>query len=89
MVPHCLAYGVTTNHVLGLEVVYADGSVEWVGGTHRESLGFDIRGILIGSEGTLAIVTKVAVRLLRKPEAVKTCWLSSRNSMTQALQSRE
>ena len=70
--PHCLAYGVTTNHVLGLEVVYADGDVEWVGGTHRESLGFDVRGILIGSEGTLAIVTKVAVRLLRKPEAVKT-----------------
>ena len=70
--PHCLAYGVTTNHVLGLEVVYADGSVEWVGGTHRESIGIDIRGILIGSEGTLAIVTKVAVRLLKKPEAVKT-----------------
>ncbi len=70
--PHCLAYGVTTHHVLGLEVVYADGTVEWVGGTHRESLGFDVRGILIGSEGTLAIVTKVAVRLLRNPEAVKT-----------------
>ncbi len=70
--PHCLAYGVTTNHVLGMEVVYADGSVEWVGGRHRESPGFDVRGILIGSEGTLAIVTKVAVRLLRQPEAVKT-----------------
>ncbi len=70
--PHCLAYGVTTNHVLGLEVVYADGSVEWVGGVHREHPGFDVRGILIGSEGTLAIVTKIAVRLLRLPEAVKT-----------------
>ena len=70
--PHCLAYGVTTNHVLGLEVVYADGTVEWVGGRHRESPGFDVRGILVGSEGTLAIVTKVAVRLLREPEAVKT-----------------
>ena len=70
--PHCLAYGVTTNHVLGMEVVYADGSVEWVGGLEREGAGFDLRGIIIGSEGTLAVVTKIAVRLLRQPEAVKT-----------------
>ena len=70
--PHCLAYGVTTNHVLGMEVVLADGSVQWVGGRTREQSGYDLRGVLIGSEGTLAIVTKVAVRLLRKPEAVKT-----------------
>ena len=70
--PHCLAYGVTTNHVLGLEVVYADGQIEWVGGVHRETPGLDLRGILIGSEGTLAIVTKIAVRLLRQPESVKT-----------------
>ena len=70
--PHCLAYGVTTNHVIGLEVVYADGTVEWVGGRHREYPGLDIRGILIGSEGTLAMVTKIAVRLLRQPESVKT-----------------
>ena len=70
--PHCLAYGVTTNHVLGLEVVYADGRIEWVGGLHREAPGIDLRGILIGSEGTLAIVTKIAVRLLRQPESVKT-----------------
>ena len=70
--PHCLAYGVTTNHVLGLEVVYADGRVEWVGGLHREAPGLDLRGILIGSEGTLAVVTKIAVRLLRQPESVKT-----------------
>ena len=70
--PHCLAYGVTTNHVIGLEVVYADGSVEWVGGKRREYPGLDIRGILIGSEGTLAMVTKIAVRLLRQPESVKT-----------------
>ncbi len=70
--PHCLAYGVTTNHVLGLEVVYADGSVEWVGGRQREYPGFDLRGILIGSEGTLAVVTKITVRLLRQPESVMT-----------------
>ena len=70
--PHCLAYGVTTNHVLGMEVVLADGSVQWLGATTRETTGYDLRGVLIGSEGTLAIVTKVAVRLLKQPEAVKT-----------------
>ena len=70
--PHCLAYGVTTNHVLGMEVVMADGSLQSVGGRAREMPGYDLRGIIIGSEGTLAIVTKVIVRLLRQPEAVKT-----------------
>ena len=70
--PHCLAYGVTTNHVLGMEVVLADGSVQWLGGRTHETSGYDLRGIMIGSEGTLAIVTKVVVRLLRQPEAVKT-----------------
>jgi|TARA_Y100000310_G_scaffold304267_1_gene343250 glycolate oxidase len=70
--PHCLAYGVTTNHVLGMEVVLADGSVEWIGGKTRENAGHDLRGILVGSEGTLAIVTKAVVRLLRQPESVKT-----------------
>ena len=70
--PHCLAYGVTTNHVLGMEVVLADGSVQWFGGKTREHPGYDLRGIVIGSEGTLAIVTKVVVRLLKEPEAVRT-----------------
>ena len=70
--PHCLAYGVTTNHVLGMEVVLADGSIQWFGGKTREVPGYDLRGIMIGSEGTLAVVTKVVVRLLREPEAVKT-----------------
>ena len=70
--PHCLAYGVTTNHVLGMEVVLADGSVHWFGGKTREAPGYDLRGIMIGSEGTLGIVTKVVVRLLKAPEAVKT-----------------
>ena len=70
--PHCLAYGVTTNHVLGMEVVLADGSIQWFGGKTRETPGYDLRGILVGSEGTLAIVTKVVVRLLKEPEAVKT-----------------
>ena len=70
--PHCLAYGVTTNHVLGAEVVLADGSIRWLGGKTRETSGYDLRGIVVGSEGTLAIVTKVVVRLLKQPEAVKT-----------------
>lgn len=48
--PHCLAYGVTTNHVLGMEVVLADGTIQWIGGRTRESVGFDLRGILVGSE---------------------------------------
>lgn len=70
--PHCLAYGVTTNHVLGVEVVLADGSGVWLGGETRETPGYDLRGVFIGSEGTLGIVTKIAVRLARVPEAVRT-----------------
>jgi glycolate oxidase len=70
--PHCLAYGVTTNHVLGVEVVLADGTVTWLGGRTGETPGYDLRGVMIGSEGTLAVATKVVVRLLRRPEAVKT-----------------
>ncbi len=68
--PHCLALGVTTNHVLGLEVVLADGSMTWLGGTQREAAGYDLRGAFVGSEGTLGIVTKIAVRLLPKPETI-------------------
>ena len=70
--PHCLAYGVTTNHVLGMEVVLADGSTMWLAGHTREMPGYDLRGVLIGSEGTLAVATKVIVRLLKLPEAVRT-----------------
>jgi glycolate oxidase len=70
--PHCLAYGVTTNHVLGLEVVMPDSSIVWLGGKARETPGYDLRGVFIGSEGTLGIVTKIVVRLLRMPEATRT-----------------
>jgi glycolate oxidase len=66
--PHCLAYGVTTNHVLGLEVVLADGSVVEVGGRTRDVPGYDLTGVIVGSEGTLCVVTKVIVRLLPVPE---------------------
>jgi len=70
--PHCLAYGVTTNHVLGVEVVLADGSMMWLGGEAQETPGYDLRGAFVGSEGTLGIATKVAVRLVPLPEAVHT-----------------
>jgi len=70
--PHCLAYGVTTNHVLGMETVLADGSVHSFGGRTRETPGYDVRGILVGSEGTLGIVTRIVVRLLKQPESVRT-----------------
>ena len=70
--PHCLAQGVTMNHVLGVEVVLADGTRVWLGGKSRDTFGYDLRGAFIGSEGTLGIVTKVAVRLMKVPESVVT-----------------
>lgn len=70
--PHTLKYGVTTNHVLGLEVVLPDGEVIQVGGKMEDPLGYDLTGILVGSEGTFGLVTKAIVRIMRKPEAVKT-----------------
>jgi glycolate oxidase len=69
---HCLKYGFTTNHVLTLEVVLPDGQIVTVGGDSTEVTGYDLRGAIIGSEGTLGIVTKATVRLLRKPETVRT-----------------
>lgn len=70
--PHTLAYGVTTNHVLGLELVLPDGSVFTTGGKEPDSPGYDLTGLLTGSEGTMALITKIVVRLMRKPEMVKT-----------------
>ena len=69
---HGVAYGVTTNHVLGLEVVLADGEVVELGGKCHDTLGYDLVGLVVGSEGTLAVVTKVVVRLMRRPEQVAT-----------------
>ncbi|WP_298326939.1 FAD-linked oxidase C-terminal domain-containing protein [Haloactinopolyspora sp.] len=69
---HCLKYGFTTHHVLGCEVVLPDGEVVELGGPTLDPLGYDLRGLFVGSEGTLGIVTKVTLRLLRRPEAVRT-----------------
>ncbi|MDH3444251.1 MAG: FAD-binding protein [Deltaproteobacteria bacterium] len=70
--PHTLAYGVTTNHVLGVEVVLDDGAVLWLGGEVPDTPGYDLCGVFVGSEGTMGIVTKVAVRLMRTRESVRT-----------------
>jgi len=73
--PHCLKYGVTTNHVLGLEVVLASGEIADIGGWTPDPPGYDLTGVFVGSEGTFGIVTKIVVRLLKRPEAVKTMML--------------
>lgn len=69
---HCLKYGLTTNNVLGLQIVLPDGDVVRVGGRHQpEGEGYDLMGLFTGSEGLLGIVTEVTVRILRKPETVR------------------
>ncbi len=70
--PHTLRYGVTTNHTLGLEVVLPDGEIVTLGGSAPDTPGYDLVGLLVGSEGTLGIVTKVWVRLVPIGETVKT-----------------
>src|SRR2546426_3664029 len=70
--PHTLKYGVTVNHILGLEVVMPDGEIAWLGGRTRDALGYDLAGVFVGSEGAFGIATKIVVRILRKPQAVKT-----------------
>src|SRR5438045_1189358 len=70
--PHTLLYGVTTNHVLGLELVATNGDVVEVGGIALDTPGYDLTGLVVGAEGTFGIVTKVIVRLTPVAEAVKT-----------------
>ncbi len=69
---HCLKYGFTTTHVLGLEVVLPDGSMVHIGGRTLDAPGYDLPGVFVGSEGTLGVVTKVILRIVKKPEAVQT-----------------
>jgi glycolate oxidase len=70
--PHTLAYGVTTNHVLGVEIVLDDGQVVWLGGEVPDTSGYDLRGVFVGSEGTMGVVTKIAVKLMHTRESVRT-----------------
>src|SRR5579871_5430239 len=68
---HCLKYGVTTNNVLGCELVLITGEVVRLGGSHLDASGYDLLGVVTGSEGLLGVVTEVTVRLLRKPECAR------------------
>src|SRR5437762_1015092 len=70
--PHTLAYGVTTNHVTALQLVLPGGEIVRVGSRHGDTPCYDLTGLFVGSEGTLALVTEITVKLSRKPEAVKT-----------------
>lgn len=67
---HCLKYGVTTNHVLGLKVVTPDGSIVEMGGKVPETPGYDLTGIFVGSEGTLGIATEITLRIVKTPEVI-------------------
>ncbi|MGB3511752.1 MAG: glycolate oxidase subunit GlcD [Microcoleaceae cyanobacterium] len=67
---HCLKYGVTTNHVLGLKIVTPDGSIVDIGGQIPEMPGYDLTGLFVGSEGTLGIATEITLRILKSPESV-------------------
>ncbi|RFC67047.1 MULTISPECIES: FAD-linked oxidase C-terminal domain-containing protein [Mesorhizobium] len=68
---HCLKYGLTANNVLGLEMVLVNGDVVRLGGKHLDSEGYDLLGLMTGSEGLLGVVTEVTVRILKKPETAR------------------
>lgn len=70
--PHTLKYGVTTNHITGLKMVLPDGEIMTLGGKVEDSPGYDLVGIVVGSEGTLGIVTEVTLRLTPLPQSVRT-----------------
>src|SRR5712692_10713405 len=69
--PHTLKYGVTTNHVLGVELVLPSGEVVVLGGAVEERPGYDLVGLVVGSEGTFGIVTRATLRLVRLPQAYR------------------
>jgi len=69
---HCLKYGFTTTHVLGLEVVLPDGALVHLGGKTLDNPGYDLMGVFVGSEGTLGIATKITLRIVKKPECIQT-----------------
>src|ERR1700681_3592952 len=69
---HCLKYGFTTTHVLGLEVVLPDGTLVHLGGKALDRPGYDLAGVFVGSEGTLGIATKIILRVVKRPECIRT-----------------
>lgn len=69
---HCLKYGFTTTHVLGLEVVLPDGSLVHLGGKTLDTPGYDLAGVFVGSEGTLGVATKIILRIVKRPECIRT-----------------
>ncbi|NTW02315.1 MAG: FAD-binding protein [Oscillochloris sp.] len=70
--PHCLKYGVTTNHIIAATIVLSDGSMVRLGSSVADTPGYDLLGVVVGSEGTLGIITELTVRLTRNPEDVRT-----------------
>ncbi len=74
--PHCLASGVTDSHVLAIEVVLSSGDVVTLGSIGEDGVGLDLRGAFVGSEGTLGVATKIAVRITKNPPAIRTLLLS-------------
>ena len=80
---HCLKYGFTTTHVLGLEVVLPDGSIAHFGGRTFDRPGYDLPGVFVGSEGTLGIATKVILRIVKRPAVIRTL-LAAFNSTNEA-----
>lgn len=74
--PHCLAEGTTVAHILGVEMVTADGDVVTLGGAAPDPIGLDLRSVVVGSEGTLGVVTRVLVKLTQNPPAVRTILLT-------------
>jgi len=79
---HCLKYGLTTNNVLGIEMVLMNGDIVRLGGKHLDSDGYDLLGIMTGSEGLLGVVTEVTVRILKKPETLRAVLIGFPSSET-------
>ncbi|MGH6816734.1 MAG: FAD-linked oxidase C-terminal domain-containing protein [Hyphomicrobiaceae bacterium] len=79
---HCLKYGVTTNNVLGLRMVLIDGETVDIGGTHLDSPGYDLLGLIVGSEGQFGVVTEATVRIIRSPEGARPIMIGFASSGT-------
>ena len=77
---HCLKYGLTTNNILGIEMVLPDGEILRLGGKHMDSEGYDLLGVMTGSEGLLGVITEVTVRILPKPTAARALMIGFESS---------